>query len=178
MTPTRLRALLLPRRPRLRLPAGVPGNRLVVRELPPRSAARRARALVREILAEVGVLPDDIDEAEILVGEVAANADRHAHGPYELRVSYVGGHPIWCEIVDADPDSAKITAVFDALRLKNATAEDAPLEESGHGLFIVHELSAGRCQAYPTQSVTAGGRAKAVGFVLPVSGRPKGGGTR
>ncbi|MDH2424926.1 hypothetical protein [Sphaerisporangium sp. TRM90804] len=180
-------------------PADVSGGRphddlsVLVRILPPGSASRRARAVIREALQGAGVREPAIGDAEIVVAELAANCERHARQPYELRVLSLGDVPIWCEIVDADPDLGEVSRVLDVLRLKvgpalgardgddgeavglqeaegvvYARAEGLDLfAESGRGLLLAYQLSDGRCRAYPTRTIITGAPAKAVAFALP-----------
>ncbi|WP_179282320.1 hypothetical protein [Streptosporangium subroseum] len=46
-------------------------------------------------------------------------------------------------------------------------------EEYGRGLLLVHLLSKGRCQAYPTWMCAAGIPGKAVGFALLTKAGPR-----
>lgn len=158
------------------------GQQLLVQALPAGSAARRARAILREILASAGVDAEDMADAETSVGELAANADSHAPGPYELRIVMAGGRPSWCEVVDGDRDPSQIEKILQRLRHKpdthihgDAESIDAErvaelLSESGHGLLIVHRLSGGRCRAFPTVACSTGLPGKAVAFALPTAG--------
>lgn len=147
------------------------GFRLDVRDLPDERAARHARAVVREILRNAGAKDSDVDDAELAVGELAANAVSHASGPYEIRFVFVGGRPVWCEVIDGDGDLVGIPEILEKLRhtgVSECAADEVP-QDSGHGLAIVHRLSGGRCQAYPTVVSSTGRPGKAVAFALPVS---------
>ncbi|MGJ6969954.1 ATP-binding protein [Streptosporangium sp. G11] len=133
--------------------------------LRPGSASRRARAVVREVLQQAGLPGDDIDTAELIVAELAANAEKHACPPYELRVFHLDGIPTWCEIVDGDPGTHEIRLILNLLR--SVTEIGLPLlAENGRGLLLAHRLSGGHCQTYPviTLAATPG---KAVAFALP-----------
>jgi anti-sigma regulatory factor (Ser/Thr protein kinase) len=138
--------------------------RMLVKMLRPGDAARRARQVLRDTLTRSAVPEDQIIDAELAVAEIAANADRHACPPYELRVFSLCCVPVWCEVVDGDPDAAPILAILTALH--GGVAPD-PLAESGRGLPMVHALTAGYCLAYPTTLLRAGDPAKAVAFALP-----------
>ncbi|WP_405139947.1 ATP-binding protein [Sphaerisporangium sp. NBC_01403] len=140
--------------------------RVLVRILPYGSAARRARTVIRDVLQQAGLARDAVIDAEIIVGELAANAERHARQPYELRVFHIGGVPTWCEVVDGDPEPEKIRHAFQ--RLSTLPEPDLSLlAENGRGLLMTYELSQGHCQAYRTTTITTDAPAKAVAFALP-----------
>ncbi|WP_225991305.1 ATP-binding protein [Actinomadura montaniterrae] len=149
-------------------------HHLVAHALPDAKAARRARQIVREVLRDAGVDEPAVGDAELAVGELAANAVSHAEGPYEIRFVVAGGRPIWCEVIDSDSDLVGIPEVFaklhqDASLDGPAHADEMP-QESGHGLAIVHRLAGGRCRAYPTIICATGRPGKAVAFALPGGG--------
>jgi hypothetical protein len=77
--------------------------RVLIQILQPGSASRRARAVVREVLQQAHLDDDAIADAEIIVAELAANAEKHARQPYELRIFSLDNIPAWCEVVDGDP---------------------------------------------------------------------------
>ncbi|MCW2879350.1 MAG: hypothetical protein JWQ95_3450 [Sphaerisporangium sp.] len=140
--------------------------RVLVTRLRAGSASRRARAAVREALSRAGVTADGIGDTEIIVAELAANAEKHACGPYELRIHCLSGIPMWCEMVDGGHELGEIPAMLAYLH----TAEEIdlrPFAESGRGLFLAHRLSGGRCYAYPTTMSVGGTAGKAVAFALP-----------
>ncbi|MGW3774462.1 ATP-binding protein [Actinomadura verrucosospora] len=148
------------------------GFHLEIRDLPEERTARHARALLRETLRNAGVHENDVDDAELAVGELAANAVSYACGPYEIRFVLVGGRPVWCEVVDGGTDLAGIPEIFEKLQ-EAETAECVSAEvpqDSGHGLAIVHRLSGGLCKAYPTVVSSARRPGKAVAFALPGNG--------
>lgn len=130
---------------------------------------------MREAMRNAGADEAEICDAEIIVGELAANADVHARPPYELRIVTVAGRPVWCEVVDGDEELGSIAALFEELRRSDGPAvvidwDDEPPQESGRGLSIVHRMCGGRCLVFPTLSCTTGAPAKAVAFALPISG--------
>ncbi|MFI6453458.1 hypothetical protein ACIBF6_18095 [Streptosporangium amethystogenes] len=100
----------------------------------------------------------------MIAAELAANCERHARPPYELRVFHLAGVPTWCEVVDSDPDLGWIPAVLDHSRPQ--TALDL-FTENGRGLILVRELSRGHCRAYVTTAFATEAPAKAVAFALP-----------
>ncbi|GII63752.1 hypothetical protein Skr01_38370 [Sphaerisporangium krabiense] len=148
----------------LRDPRGSTRLTVLVTRLSPGSASRVARLVVRGALTWAGVAEDAIGDAEIIVAELAANSERHAGQPYELRVHQVDGVPIWCEMVDGG-ELGEVPAIL--RRLSTAPATGPMFAESGRGLLLAHRLSHGRCYAYPTTLSCGGGPAKAVAFRLP-----------
>ncbi|EGX57647.1 hypothetical protein SZN_21781 [Streptomyces zinciresistens K42] len=90
------------------------------------AGARRARAAVREQL-RAWELPGLADTAELLVGELVANAVRHAHDlPVELRL--IRGDTLLCEVVDDDHDLPTLLSA-------------GPHDEHGRGLRVVSTLA-------------------------------------
>ncbi|MEU8377862.1 ATP-binding protein [Streptosporangium sp. NPDC048865] len=139
----------------------------MVKVLQPGSASRRARAILREVLQESGLDDDAISDAELVVAELAANAEKHAHPPYELRIISVNAVPTWCEIADGDPDLHEVGIIFNLLHSVDEIGLPL-LAENGRGLLLAHRLSHGRCRVYATTTFTTGAAAKAVTFALPV----------
>ncbi|WP_329080212.1 MULTISPECIES: ATP-binding protein [unclassified Streptosporangium] len=138
----------------------------LVKVLRPGSASRRARAIVREVLQDAGLPDDDVDSAELIVAELAANAERHARPPYELRIHSLDGTPAWCEIVDSGPDPHEVGIILNLLR--SVTEIGLPLlAENGRGLLLAHRLSLGHCHVRPTTVSTTGTPGKTVAFALP-----------
>ncbi|MFA1550755.1 ATP-binding protein [Actinomadura chokoriensis] len=145
------------------------GFRLEAHDLPDERTARHARAAVREVLWKAGANESDVHDAELAVGELAANAVSYAAGPYEIRFVIVAGRPAWCEVVDGDDELFGIPEIFEKLH-RTETSDCVPQEvpqDNGHGLAIVHRLSGGRCKAYPTIVSSTGQPGKAVAFALP-----------
>lgn len=151
-------------------------HQVLVRVLRPGSAAQHARVLLREVLQAAGVDGERRGDAELVVTELAANAELHARGPVELRVVTAAGTPVWCEVADGLPDLAGLPAVLD--RLAAAGEEDAGTdlaadlaawEENGRGLLLAQRLSGGFCCAYPTPLFSTGQPGKAVAFPLPAA---------
>ncbi|MGW0587334.1 ATP-binding protein [Streptosporangium sp. NPDC002607] len=140
--------------------------RALVKVLQPGSASRRARAIVREVLQHAGLPEDDIDTAELVVAELAANAEKHARPPYELRIFSLDGIPTWCEIVDGDPDPHEIGIILNLLHSVKEIGLPL-LAENGRGLLLAHRFSHGHCQTYPVITLTTATSGKAVAFALP-----------
>ncbi|WP_214408966.1 ATP-binding protein [Sphaerisporangium fuscum] len=154
--------------------------RVLVTTLRGGSASRAARAAVRRALLEAGVAADGIGDAEIIVAELAANSEKHACGPYELRIHFLSGIPMWCEMVDGGTRLAEIHAILADLHTaaepepSGPRAPDeideidlTPFAESGRGLLLAHRLSGGHCYAYPTTMFVGRTPGKAVAFSLP-----------
>ncbi|WP_326640463.1 ATP-binding protein [Streptosporangium sp. NBC_01755] len=146
--------------------AGQSDIRALVKVLRPGSASRRARAVVRDVLQRAGLPEDDIDTAELIVAELAANAEKHARPPYELRVFSLDGIPSWCEIVDGDPNTHEIRLILNLLHSVREIGLPL-LAENGRGLLLAHQLSGGHCQTYPAITLTTATPGKAVAFALP-----------
>ena len=122
-----------------------PGDiRVMVRVLQPGSASRRARAILREVLQDTGLDDDAIADAELVVAELAANAEKHARPPYELRIISLDAVPTWCEISDGDPDLHEIRIIFNLLHSVDEIGLPL-LAENGRGLLLAHRLSHGHC---------------------------------
>lgn len=141
-------------------------SRLTVCVLEPGSVAHYARALVRDVLLAAGVPAGRIDDAELIVGELGANAEVHACPPYELRVFQLADGPARFELADSAPGLERICAAFARLR----TAPDLDpllMAEHGRGLLMTYLLSGGDCQAYATTLLHTATPGKAVGFSLP-----------
>lgn len=159
------------------LPVRLYDYHVLVKVLTPGSAARRARAVVRQVLQDAGVGGEDLSDAELAVAELAANAETHARPPYELRIVTVDGSPAWCEMVDGDPDPGSVPLISAALRVLRTPRAFDPLavwsQESGRGLPLIHQLSGGRCHAYPTRTYATGVAGKAVAFALPSTTGPR-----
>ncbi|MFF3441696.1 ATP-binding protein [Streptosporangium sp. NPDC002721] len=140
--------------------------RALARVLQPGSAARRARAVVQKVLRDAGLDDDAVGDAETVVAELAANAEKHARPPYELRVLSLDGVPAWCEVVDGDPDLHEVRVILDLL----CSVEEIGLPllaENGRGLLLAHRLSHGHCRVHPATVLTTGTPGKAVAFALP-----------
>ncbi|MCP2341962.1 ATP-binding protein [Actinomadura rupiterrae] len=139
--------------------------------LHPARAERRAREIVRELLERAGTAAGAVDDLELVAAELAANGVQHAEPPLELRVLFAGSsrRPIWCEIADADPFLGRVPELLRPPPVLDADDLDALIDglgEDGRGLSMVHELTAGRCAAYPTTTCSRPGLGKAIGFSL------------
>ena len=144
--------------------------RMVAWCLPPAMAPRRARTLLRTVLAPCVWDEGRIGQAELVASELATNALRHASRPYEMRVWRHGRLPVLCEIADSSPD---LNGIPGHLRCPQSTGAGIEanllLAERGRGLGIVAEMTSGLCGAYTTTLLGTGGRGKSVWFVLPLN---------
>lgn len=140
--------------------------------LPPASAARRARSLLRDCLRRHLSDEELIHDLEAVVDELAANAWQHACGPCEMRVAWHQGIPVLCEITDAGDSASELTK-----RLRQAAdlttdpsgTDIGALLEGGRGLAIVARLTNGRCGARQAHLLSTGQQGTSVWFALPVS---------
>jgi anti-sigma regulatory factor (Ser/Thr protein kinase) len=151
------------------------------------AAVPQARALVRGALAALGLPASGVEDGELMACEIATNAVRHAHGPYELRI-YAFPDAVVCEVLDSSAASLETVrgALAEPLALAGrpvpmerawATDLDWPsdadspdaldllidsLAEGGRGLPLVGRLCAGRCgvrNASTVDSPPASGKA-------------------
>ncbi|MFG1879314.1 ATP-binding protein [Sphaerisporangium sp. NPDC049003] len=120
----------------------------------PRAAAQ-ARRLISGTLTGLRILPNLVEDAVLMVSELAGNAVTHGRGPFELVVRS-GQDELYIEVVDS-------SLVSPVMRAPDAEAEH------GRGLAIVSELTKGRCgfrvTAFTTQEGLDG---KAVWFAIPM----------
>ncbi|SDQ72906.1 ATP-binding protein [Thermostaphylospora chromogena] len=139
------------------------------------SAVMRSRDLIRGAYTTLGMAPEVVDDAVVMVSELVTNAIQHACGPYELRL-YRRGTSVVCEVVDGShvlprvppPPGPPLTlgdidAIADFERL-----------ETGRGLDVVNRLSGGRCWTHPTKTRTTDPvvMGKCVAFALDLPGAP------
>lgn len=118
------------------------------------TGARRARSLLVSTLTGFGATSETIDDARLMVSELATNAFRHAltYGPHELWVDLTGLGTFVC-------------AVFDALPVAALSSDQMACGDFGRGLGIVTELSQGRWGMRVTRSrLRPGVPGKAVWF--------------
>jgi anti-sigma regulatory factor (Ser/Thr protein kinase) len=138
--------------------------------LPPGSAARRARSLLRSCLQHHLTDEELTDDLEAVVDELAANAWQHACGPCEMRLVWHQGVPVLCEVTDAgDAASELAKRLRQAIELTNETA-DADINallEGGRGLGIVARLTNGHCGARPARLLSTGQQGTSVWFAIP-----------
>ncbi|GAA3826717.1 hypothetical protein GCM10022226_54390 [Sphaerisporangium flaviroseum] len=124
------------------------------------------------MLRQAGLDDDAIADAELIVGELAANAERHGRPPFEVHVFSVDGVPAWCEIIDGDPDVHEVAIILDLLRSVREIGLPL-LAEDGRGLLLAHRLSGGHCHVHSITTCTTGTPGKAVAFALPLSSSPR-----
>ena len=126
------------------------------------TCARQARAYVADALNALAVPHDRIDDAKVMVSELAANLVQHAAGfqPYELWMYRIWG-------------AGMVISVFDAsvvLPVQKPQEADG-LRCNGRGLAMVRTLSGGRCGARVTRSRQPFSMpGKSMWFGLPLSG--------
>jgi anti-sigma regulatory factor (Ser/Thr protein kinase) len=137
--------------------------------LPPGSAARRARSLLRACLQCHLTDEDLLNDLEAIVDELAANAWQHACGPCEMRVAWHQGTPVLCEITDAGDAASELTErLRQAGEAPESTGTDiGALLEGGRGLAIVARLTGGRCGARQAHLLSTGQPGTSVWFAIP-----------
>ncbi|TMQ91924.1 ATP-binding protein [Actinomadura soli] len=153
--------------------------------------AGHARRVLRDALASLGVPPDAIADAQLMVSELATNAHQHAgeHGPHELWL-YLGENEPGEATADHDGttdgtgtngagEGAAVgeagdgvsgevrCAVFDAFPDAALPGYSWTSGDCGRGLSIVRELSGGRWGMRRTRSrLGPSVRGKAVWFTV------------
>ncbi|GGK44935.1 hypothetical protein Ppa06_00580 [Planomonospora parontospora subsp. parontospora] len=154
-----------------RAPAPAPGRpgerfRMIAWCLPPDSAARRARELLRDHLSRFSTTADVLADLEVVTTELATNAVSYAPGPYELRILHDHGVPVRVEVVDTGAGAELIEHLLDRPVVVPDHIDE--LELGGRGLRIVTELTYGRCGAQWTRLCGTGQTGTSVWFDLPV----------
>ncbi|MGW5048391.1 ATP-binding protein [Streptomyces griseoluteus] len=120
--------------------ANGPDSRVYVFDRAP-TAPALARRRVRAALTAWQVAPDDIETAEQVIAEIAANAIEHTQS---LRIRLeVERHPDEIQVAVRDSGPRPQTS------LAARTDSNASLEEGGRGLLLVHALAT-RWGADPT----------------------------
>ena len=137
------------------------------------SCAATARALYREVAAEVGIGTDLAYDGVTMASELAANTlHTRAGGPDRAR----GRSELWLYLRGSGATRELVCKVFDSCRgWKSGAApspyplQAAPEAMGGRGLQVVHELSGGRWGHHLTRARLGGwkSRGKAVWFALP-----------
>jgi anti-sigma regulatory factor (Ser/Thr protein kinase) len=119
----------------------------------------QARDLVRRALTSFGLLSSVVEDAVLMVSELATNALRYGRAPYELVIRFEPGE-IVCAIVDSGP-------ILPVMRTPTLD------EERGRGMRIVSALSEGR---YGCRPWLFAGRSTLIGkgtwFAIPWTPRP------
>ncbi|MFC6886182.1 MULTISPECIES: ATP-binding protein [Actinomadura] len=119
--------------------------------------AAHARGVLGDALASLGVRPDTVADARLMVSELATNAHQHAcdYGPHELWL-YPAPGELRC-------------AVFDAYVNARLPGYSWTSGDCGRGLSIVRELSGGRWGMLRTSSrLGSPVQGKAVWFAVAV----------
>jgi anti-sigma regulatory factor (Ser/Thr protein kinase) len=106
---------------------GSPGAEVSAEFSAERDAPRGARHFVADILAGGGHAGTLLEDAELLVTELATNAVIHAHSPFSI-------------VVRADHSRVRIS-VSDTSAVRPAQRDEGPMATSGHGLRLVAALS-------------------------------------
>ena len=112
----------------IRVPNGVPSDPVVARFPPQRASVAAARQFVTETLVGAGAT-SVLDEARLLVSELATNAVLHAETDFSVSIHVSAGR-IYVEVRDGDP-----------VELDVDRPEPPALALGGHGLRIVGRLA-------------------------------------
>ncbi|KAA9374875.1 ATP-binding protein [Microbispora cellulosiformans] len=158
-------------------PVQIPAEDRLIRvsawQLSREGGPQQARRLLRSHVAE-HVDGPALDEADVVVSELATNAFVHTGGPCELRLVQYAGFPIVYEIADVgDQEDIVAKRLAEAL-VCPAVADDpdiAHLDEGGFGLSIVAALTKGHCGVRPARLYHSTQAGKGVWFALPALGR-------
>ncbi|MFI7145974.1 ATP-binding protein [Nonomuraea sp. NPDC050022] len=130
--------------------------------------ARQARGLLLSALTTLPIGPKRIEDALLMVGEVAANAEKHAHPPYELRIYHTRRRTV-VEFIDGDCRPLVLPPrLIPELTLAGIDCLEIEALERGRGLLTVVALAQGDCGV--RQLPAQGGRpciGKAIWFALP-----------
>jgi serine phosphatase RsbU (regulator of sigma subunit)/anti-sigma regulatory factor (Ser/Thr protein kinase)/CHASE3 domain sensor protein len=94
------------------------------------TTAQRTRALFASVLADAGMLDDDVFSAELIFGELLSNAVRYAPGAVEVVLDWSGVSAAIVHFLDHGPGFVVIPRLPTDL-----------LSERGRGLFLVWSLS-------------------------------------
>jgi serine phosphatase RsbU (regulator of sigma subunit)/anti-sigma regulatory factor (Ser/Thr protein kinase)/CHASE3 domain sensor protein len=92
--------------------------------------AQRTRALFASVLADAGMLDDDVFSAELIFGELLSNAVRYAPGTIEVVLDWSGAATAIVHVLDRGPGFVVIPRLPTDM-----------LSERGRGLFLVWSLS-------------------------------------
>jgi anti-sigma regulatory factor (Ser/Thr protein kinase) len=122
-----------------------------------------ARHQVCRVLRAAGFPAERVNDAALMVSELAANAVTHAKSPYELRVLRLG-ELMECQVIDGSRGELCFPLVP---RSPADGADVAVLAECGRGLAIVSTLSLGQCGCRSVRLTATDAVGKAVYFALP-----------
>ncbi|GLX05727.1 ATP-binding protein [Microbispora sp. NBRC 16548] len=158
-------------------PVQIPAENCLIRvtawRLSREGGPQQARRLLRSHVAE-HVDGPALDEADVVVSELATNAFVHTGGPCELRLVQYAGFPIVCEIADVGAQEDIVAKRLAEALTPAAVADDsdiAHLDEGGFGLSIVAALAKGHCGVRPARLYHSGQVGKGVWFAVPALGR-------
>ncbi|MFI6705157.1 ATP-binding protein [Nonomuraea sp. NPDC050478] len=125
-------------------------------------AVATARATARKALEGLGVDPELVDDAVLMMSEIVTNALLYGDPPYEMAVS-ADRREIVCGVVDSGPPLP-------------APRTPGSGDERGRGLHIVAILSEGFYGCHPQRYLTWPDRlGKATWFALPRTPETDGG---
>lgn len=93
-------------------------------------ALQGVRRAFRNALAERGAGSERLESAELVLGELAGNAVRHAPGPVRVLLDFSNRRPV-LHVIDEGPGFERAPIL-----------PQDPMSESGRGLYIVSQLTA------------------------------------
>jgi hypothetical protein len=137
----------------------------IVRYLHGPAPERRARRLVTDVLADLG-MAEEIDDVQLAVCEMVTNARKHAPPPYELRI-FICAEIVKVAVTDGGTD---LDALAD--RLAQTAAGVPSLEESGRGLQVITALFPNYCGVEPALAWPGRRGAKQVWVSVPRPAMP------
>jgi hypothetical protein len=139
----------------------------IVRYLHGPAPERRARRLVTDVLADLGIV-EEIDDVQLAVSEMVTNARRHAPPPSELRI-FICAEIVKVAVTDGGTD---LDALTDRLGEAAAGVPVPALEESGRGLQVIAALFPNRCGVEPALAWPGRRGAKQVWVSVPRPAMP------
>jgi anti-sigma regulatory factor (Ser/Thr protein kinase) len=146
---------------------------------------RQAREQARKALCGWG-LGEHAELAELVVGELAANAILHGDGPVQVRVSYArgdlrvevhdhgAGRPVRRQTTADDESGRGLALLDDLIGLRGGTRAVAN-DRAGHGktVYVTVRLAAGPAGAPLTDAATRTARGIHPGTPPGTGGRPR-----
>ena len=107
--------------------------------------ARQARRLLEATLTTLPIEAESLNDALLMINEVASNAEAYACPPYELRVFHTYRRTV-VEFIDGDCTTLRMPSnAVPELMLSDIDSAEIEALERGRGLLTVVALSRGDC---------------------------------